>query len=270
MTAKSRLGQNFLRDQMAVQRIVSAAGPLEGKTVVEIGPGDGAITSRLAAAAGKLVALEFDARLAGELQERFRNEIAAERVEIRHEDVLEFDFSALAREAGQRLVVVGNLPYYITSPILLRLAAHANALEVAVLMVQREVADRVTAKPGNRDYGLLTVAMELYGKTEPLFTLPPEAFVPPPQVHSTVFRWRFAPRIEELGVDETAFIGFLKQAFAQKRKTLTNNLKAAGYLAGDAAAAMERADVKAQARAEELSLERLAGLFRDLAGKRHT
>jgi 16S rRNA (adenine1518-N6/adenine1519-N6)-dimethyltransferase len=270
MTTKSRLGQNFLRDQGAVQRIISAAGPLEGKTVVEIGPGDGAITSGLAAAAGKLLALEFDPRLTVELQQRFQSEIAEERVEVRHQDVLEFDFSALAQEAGQRLVVVGNLPYYITSPILLHLAAHAEALEVAVLMVQREVADRVTAQPGSRDYGLLTVMMQLHGMTEPLFTLPPGAFVPPPQVHSTVFRWRFASRIKELGIDEAAFITFLKQVFAQKRKTLTNNLKAVGHSAGDAAAAIERVGIKAQARAEELSLELLAGLFRDLARKHRT
>lgn len=265
MTAKSRLGQNFLRDQAAVQRIVRAAGPLEGKTVVEIGPGAGAITAGLASAAKKLVALEFDPRLVAELTERFQDEVGAGRVEIRHQDVLEFDFSALAREARQRLIVVGNLPYYITSPILLYLAAHAEALELAVLMVQREVADRVTAEPGSRDYGLLTVTMQLYGATEPLFTLPPGAFVPPPQVHSTVFRWRFAPRFAELGVDDAAFIAFMKQVFAQKRKTLANNLKAAGYHAVQALAAMGYCEIKAQARAEELSLERLAALFRQLA-----
>lgn len=270
MAAKSRLGQNFLRDQAAAQRIISAAGSLEGRTVVEIGPGAGAITTGLAASAGKLVTLEFDPRLAAELKGKFQGEITAGRVDVLRQDVLEFDFSALAHEAEQRLIIVGNLPYYITSPILLHLAAHAEALELAVLMVQREVADRVTAEPGSRDYGLLTVTMELYGHTEPLFTLPPGAFVPPPQVHSTVFRWRFAPRLEELGIDEAAFISFLKQVFAQKRKTLANNLKAAGYAASDAAGAMEQAGIKVQARAEELSLERLAGLFRELGANRRT
>ncbi|MFC5864006.1 16S rRNA (adenine(1518)-N(6)/adenine(1519)-N(6))-dimethyltransferase RsmA [Acidicapsa dinghuensis] len=267
MTAKSRLGQNFLRDQAAVQQIIRAASPLEGRTVVEIGPGAGAITEGLAASATKLVALEFDPRLVVELQERFRGQIAEGRVEVVHQDVLEFDFSALAQKAGQRLVVVGNLPYYITSPILLHLAEHAEALEAAVLMVQREVADRVTAEPGSRDYGLLTVTMQLYGSTEPLFTLPPGAFVPPPQVHSTVFRWRFAPRFVELEVDKGSFIGFLKQVFAQKRKTLANNLRAAGYATGDAAATMERAGIKAMARAEELRLETLASLFREISAE---
>lgn len=264
MTAKSRLGQNFLRDQSAVQRILRAGGELAGRAVVEIGPGDGAITAGLAASAGKLVALEFDPRLAEELRERFRDESAKDRVEIRHQDVLEFDFSALAQEIGQRLVVVGNLPYYITSPILLHMAAHAESLELAVLMVQREVADRVTAEPGNRDYGLLTVTMQLYGTTESLFTLPPAAFVPPPQVHSTVFRWRFAPRFAELKVDEKPFITFLKQVFAQKRKTLANNLRAAGFSTDVAAGAMEQSGIKALARAEELSLDVLAKLHREI------
>lgn len=247
-----------------MQRIVRAAGELAGRVVVEIGPGAGAITSGLATAASKLVALEYDPPLVAELRERFRSGIAAGRIEVRHQDVLEFDFSALAREVGQQLIVVGNLPYYITSPILLHLAAHAEAMEQAVLMVQREVADRVTASPCSRDYGLLTATIQLYGPTEALFTLPPEAFVPPPQVHSSVFRWRFAPRFEELELDADRFLPFLKQVFAQKRKTLANNLRAAGYAANEAATAIERSGVKAQARAEELSLEKLAELFRML------
>jgi len=163
--------------------------------------------------------------------------------------------------------VMGNLPYYITSPILLHLAAHAKSLDCAVLMVQREVAERVTARPGTREYGLLSVTLQLYGRTEALFTLPPEAFSPPPEVHSTVFRWNFAPRFAELGVDEAPFIAFLKQCFAQKRKTLANNLRAAGFAAGTVAAAYERTMIPAQVRAEVLTLEQFAGLWRAISGK---
>ena len=115
--------------------------------------------------------------------------------------MLQFDFAAAAAQAGERLRVAGNLPYAITSPILLKLAASHASLDLAVLMVQREVAERVTAMPGTRDYGLLSVTMQMYGPVEQLFTLPPSAFSPPPKVHSTVFRWRFAPRFAELGVD---------------------------------------------------------------------
>lgn len=183
---------------------------------------------------------------------------------IVEQDVLQFDFSAAAAEAGERLRVAGNLPYNITSPILLKLAASHAALDLAVLMVQREVADRVAAAPGSRDYGLLSVTIQLYGPAEPLFTLPPSAFSPPPKVHSTVFRWRFAPRFTELGVDENGFQRFLRQAFAQKRKTLANNLRAAGVMPAAAAAALASAGIDAQSRAEALPVEALASLWRKL------
>ena len=195
------------------------------------------------------------------LQERFSPEKGFHNVKVCRQDVLAFDFAAAAREAGQPLLVVGNLPYYITSPILLHLAASAATLDLAVLMVQREVADRVTAEPGTREYGVLTTTLQLYGSATPLFTLPPEAFVPPPEVHSTVFRWSFAPRFAELGVDEAGFITFLKQCFAQKRNTLSNNLRAAGVPAGKLVAAFEVAQISALARAETLSLAEFAGVY---------
>ena len=225
MPNKPKLGQNFLNDPHAVDRIVAALGDCTGRTVVEIGPGQGAMTRTLAARAGHLLAIELDSGLASGL----RAAVQPENVTIINKDVLQFDFAAASAAAGDRLIVLGNLPYYITSPILLKLAASHVVLDRAVLMVQREVADRVAASPGCRDYGLLSVTAQLYGPIEKLFTLPPGAFSPPPEVHSTVFRWRFAPRIAELGVDETGFLQFLRRAFAQKRKTLANNLRAAGF-----------------------------------------
>jgi len=264
MPQKPRLGQNFLVDAEAVERIVTGLGAglgdLAGRTVVEIGPGRGALTAALAARAGRVVAIELDRELAAGLRRRFD----PERVNIVEQDVLQFDFAAAAAEAGERLRVVGNLPYYITSPILLRLAAHHAALDVGVLMVQREVAERVTAAPGSRDYGLLSVTVQMYGPAETLFTLPPSAFSPPPQVHSTVFRWRFAPRFAELGVDEGGFLRFLRQVFAQKRKTLANNLRAAGVAPGFAAATFASVGISAQARAEAVPVEALAMLWREL------
>lgn len=260
MPAKSKLGQNFLVDPQAAQRIVAALGDLAGRTAVEIGPGQGAITGVLAARAGRVVAIELDRELAAGLRERFD----AERVTIAGQDVLQFDFAAAAVQAGERLYVAGNLPYYITSPILMKLAASHASLHLAVLMVQREVADRVTAAPGSRDYGLLSVTVQMYGPAEPLFTLPPSAFSPRPQVHSTVFRWRFAPRFAELDVSEPAFLRFLRQAFAQKRKTLANNLRAAGFSPEAASAALHAAGIGPQARAEAVPIEGLAALFRGL------
>jgi 16S rRNA (adenine1518-N6/adenine1519-N6)-dimethyltransferase len=261
MPARPKLGQNFLRDSQAVERIVAALGDLGGQTVVEIGPGQGAITGALAARAAHVVAVEYDRELAAGLRAQF----PPERVTVIKQDVLEFDFAAAAAQAGAKLRVAGNLPYYITSPILRKLAANHAALATAVLMVQREVGDRVTASPGSRDYGLLSVLVQANGLVEPLFTLPPSVFSPPPKVHSTVFRWRFAPRFAELDVEETSFLRLVAQAFAQKRKTLANNLRAAGVAPAAARDALALAGIDPQARAESLSLELLAALWRTLA-----
>jgi 16S rRNA (adenine1518-N6/adenine1519-N6)-dimethyltransferase len=265
MAAKPKLGQNFLRDPQAIRRIAASLGDLTTRTVVEIGPGKGAITEALVSQAKHLIAIELDRELAWHLQERFSPEKNIHNVTVTRQDILAFDFEKAAENAGQPLLVVGNLPYYITSPILLRLAAQSAYLERAVLMVQREVADRVTAQPGSRDYGLLTVTLQLYGSTEPLFTLPPEAFVPPPEVHSTVFRWTFAPRFLELGIEEAPFIAFLKQSFAQKRKTLSNNLRAAGKPAERVAQTFAATQISPQIRAEALSLEDFAAIWRALS-----
>jgi len=269
MPQKPKLGQNFLVDGQAAQRIVAALGDLAGRTVAEIGPGRGAITEILAPRADRVLAIEFDPALTAGLRARFESgRFGPERISVVEQDVLAFDFAAAAAEAGQRLRVVGNLPYYITSPILLKLAASHAALEVAVLMVQREVADRITAAPGSRDYGLLSATVQLYGPAEALFTLPPSAFQPAPKIHSTVFRWRFAPRFAELGlelnVDEGGFLRFLRQTFAQKRKTLANNLRAAGVSPETAAAALAGAGIDPMTRAEALPLEAFAALWRGL------
>jgi 16S rRNA (adenine1518-N6/adenine1519-N6)-dimethyltransferase len=259
---KSRLGQNFLRDQQAIRRIVAALGDCGGRTVVEIGPGRGAITDELASTAGELIALEVDPELASQLSTRFAVADSGDgRILVENIDVLSFDFGEASAAAGQKLIVVGNLPYYITSPILMKLAANAAVLDRAVLMVQREVADRVTAKPGSRDYGLLSVTVQLHGPAEQLFTLPPQAFSPPPEVHSTVFRWRFAPRFQELGVEREPFLGFLRRVFALKRKTLANNLRAAGVESAVIAAVLEDSGIDPKVRAEALPLETLASIW---------
>ncbi len=266
MKTKPRLGQHFLTDTRAVERVVSALGDLTGRTVVEIGPGRGSITGELAARAARVLAVELDRGLAASLRERF----PLDRVTVIEQDILSFDFAAASAEfcpgasGTGRLRVVGNLPYYITSPILLRLAAGHAMLDQALLMVQREVADRILAQPGSRDFGLLSVTVQMYGDVERLFTLPPRAFSPPPEVHSTVFRWRFAPRFAELGVNELGILRFARVAFAQKRKTLVNNLRAAGISHALTADALAAAGIAPQARAESLGLETFASLWRFL------
>ena len=264
MPQKPKLGQNFLRDPTAIQRIGAAIGDLSGQTVIEIGPGQGAITRALSERARHVIAIELDRELAPLLRAQF----PAERVTVVEQDVLHFDFAAAASEAGHRLPVVGNLPYYITSPILLKLAASHAALDRAVLMVQREVAERIVAAPGSRGYGLLSVTAQMYGPVASLFTLPPGAFFPPPDVHSTVFRWRFSPRFAELGVEPDPFLRLVRQAFAQKRKTLANNLRAAKFEPHAVLSAFAAVGIPPQARAEELSIEALATLHLRLEKER--
>ena len=258
---KPKLGQNFLVDENACIRIAEALGDARERTVVEIGPGHGAITALLAARVARLRCIEFDPALARELEFRFRND---SHVTVHHADVLATDFATMLDRAAS-LDVVGNLPYYITSEILLRLfaAARAGVVARAVLMMQREVAERIAAAPGASEYGALSAATQMHARVTNLFTLPPSAFSPPPEVYSTVLRMEFAPRFGELGVDFEGFNRLLRASFAQKRKTLANNLRAAGYSAEQVAAAWPQG-LAAQVRSEGVPLETMAALYRGL------
>lgn len=257
---RPKLGQNFLVSATAQAAIVDALGGVAERTVVEIGPGRGALTGLLASRAKRLVAVELDRELAARLRADFAGR---ENIEICEQDVLATDFADLRGE-GPRLMVVGNLPYYITSDILLRLFRFAQDVERAVVMMQREVADRVAAEPGGREYGALSATAQLYARVERLMTLPPEAFSPPPQVHSTVLRLTMAPRFQELCVEPDDFLAFVRASFAQKRKMLAKNLKNAGYAGEHVTQALEKSGISPQARAEEVDLQRMAELFRQL------
>ena len=269
--ATPKLGQHFLASEDYASRIVDAVGDISQSTVLEIGPGRGIITSLLAKRARRLIAVELDRVLAAQLRLKFS---MSRNVEIIEGDILAIDFdSVFGPKPGlgrpgievkpQPVKVVGNLPYYITSDILLRLFEFSKYFESLVVMVQREVADRIAAKPGGSDYGMLSATAQLNARVENLFTLPPGAFVPPPKVHSSVLRLTIEPQQEKLGVAGDGFIDFLRLSFGQKRKTLWNNLKT-GYAGADLKRALAEAGVKATARAETLSLEESAALFRAL------
>lgn len=258
---KPKLGQNFLVDTAACHRIVDALGDISHKTVFEIGPGHGAITDILAERAGRLICIELDNELAPALQARFKDR---DNITILHADVLQTNLQELAGD--QKAMAIGNLPYYITSDILLHLFRASAHLDTAVVMMQREVAERVAASPGIRDYGLLSVTAQMYGEVENLFTLPPEAFRPPPEVYSSVLRLRFQPRFEAYGVtDEAGFTSFLRTCFHQKRKTLSNNLRAGGFSVLQIETACKETNLSPSVRAEELSPQQLSLLFRRLS-----
>lgn len=268
---KPKLGQNFLVDRGAMQKIVDALGDITQATVVEIGPGRGALTDFLAVRAGRLIAVELDRVLSAQLRMLYAR---LPNVEVIEADILKTDISTMVgKRPGPlrdlrpsepiRVRVVGNLPYYITSDILLALfRAHRN-IETIVVMVQLEVAERLAAKPGGSEYGLLSATAQLYGTVENLFKLPPGAFNPPPKVHSGVVRIRIEPQFERLGVDEAGFIEFLKLTFGQKRKTLINNLREK-YDAKLAKQALAAANVRPDVRAEAISLESAAEIYKSV------
>ena len=271
-TRKPKLGQHFLIDEAAAIRTVEALGDISQSTVLEIGPGRGVLTGLLARRARRLIAIETDRVLAAQLRMNFS---LMPNVEIIEGDILSIDFDSIfgpkpgstrpgINQQPEPARVVGNLPYFITSDILLRLFQVRKYIESIVLMVQREVADRLAAKPGKSEYGLLSATAQLYARVEKLFTLPPDSFSPPPKVHSTVVRLTIDPRLESLRVPEAEFVKFLKLIFGQKRKTLWNNLNS-DYEIEALRTALDKANVKPNVRAEALTLEKTAALFRALS-----
>ncbi len=254
---RPRLGQNLLTDPDAAERIVGALGDVSQATVLEIGPGRGALTDLLAGRAQRLIAIELDRILSAQLRVKYATRT---NVEIVEGDVLQVDLAALVGP-GRKARVIGNLPYYITSPILERLYRFWESIDTIVLLVQREVAERMAARPGGRDYGLLSAVTQLHARVEKLFTLPPGAFSPPPKVHSTAVRLTPTPQIP--GVPAEGFVEFLKLSFAQKRKTLANNLKAR-YGEKAVRTALKAAGLRADVRAEAVGLEKAAAVFRNL------
>jgi len=214
------------------------------------------MTSLLAQHAGRVMAIELDRRLAARLREvtaRIGN------VEVVESDVLAVDFGALAK--GKSFSVYGNLPYYITSPILHRLFEHAERIVAIHIVIQWEVAVRIVAPPGRRDYGYLSVVSQWFSRPELVLRIPPGAFRPPPKVASALVSLRMPGARETLDVDdENAFLDFVKECFAHKRKNLRNNLRARlGTRAGDI---LRDAGLSPDARAEELSVSKFVELFR--------
>ncbi|GAB3025929.1 MULTISPECIES: 16S rRNA (adenine(1518)-N(6)/adenine(1519)-N(6))-dimethyltransferase RsmA [Oleiagrimonas] len=241
--AKKHFGQHFLHEHGYLDRIVAAIAPQPGDRLVEIGPGEGAMTFPLLKRAGRMTAIELDTDLIPRLRER-----AADigELEIIQADVLSVDFTALAE--GHPLRIVGNLPYYISSPILFHCLKHVDAITDMHFMLQKEVVDRMAAAPGSKIYGRLSVMLQLVCEVTALFTVPPGAFRPPPKVDSAVVRLRPRPLAQRPDVDANRLYAVVRAAFAQRRKTLGNALK--GLLDAPSIAAC---GIDPKARAETLA-----------------
>ena len=262
-----RLGQHFLRDQRIIQRIIDALAPKANETIVEIGPGTGALTSTLVERAGRVIAVEFDSKLAPLLSERFAN---FPNFKLVMADALTTDFCAEILPARSARLVA-NLPYNISTAILQKLILQRECLEEMVLMLQREVVERVLAPAGTTDRGYISVLVEAYCETEKLFDVAPGAFRPPPKVWSSVMRLKFRPQIGTDLKDADLLWATVSAGFAQKRKTILNNLRhASGHLQetlkrnGGASIVLCKANVDLQRRAETLTLEEWSRIVRSM------
>jgi len=273
--AKKSLGQNFLSDPSVARRIVDSVSPLPTDLVVEIGPGTGALTRLLVARGGSVVAVEIDPRLA----EGLRRSLKAENLSIVTADALNVDWEELVKgsklKSGRsdevqtaRVRVVANLPYYISTPIIERLLSTGKRLFDMTLMLQKEVADRITTGPGSKEYGYLSVMVQYHCTTSKLFEVPPSAFTPAPKVRSAVIRLTVRERPAVEVADEVRFFALVRAAFAQRRKTILNNLKGAPKtleFTQPLEAALEASSVSPQRRAETLSLAEFAALYTALS-----
>ena len=260
ISAKKRYGQNFLIDPKVLSRIIEGADITKEDTGLEIGPGIGTMTQALCEAAGHVIAVEIDRDMIPLLEE---NLAEFHNYEIINEDILKVDLKKLIKE---RLKIAANLPYYITTPIIMGLLEQDLPLDSVTVMVQKEVAERMQAKPGTKDYGALTLAVQYYTKAEIIANVPSNCFIPRPNVDSAVIRLKLHEDPPVRPADEKKMFGLIRAAFSQRRKTLVNALKNDAALSSEGVtkerieAAISRMELDPNIRGERLSLEEFARL----------
>lgn len=264
---KKSLGQNFLVEPSILNKMIQTAEVDKDTTVIEIGPGIGALTEFLAINAGRVLAFEIDERFIEVLGDTLS---VYDNVEVVHSDILEVDFSTPEYSwlnEVDKLIVVANLPYYITTPIITHLMKSDLPVDSLVMMMQKEVAERLTAPVGTKAYGSLSVAIQNYLEAEIAFIVPPTVFIPAPNVDSAVLKMIKRKEPLEVVEDDGAFQDFVKSCFVQRRKTIWNNLRQAyikpGHLEEDVVReALEEAEINPSARAEALNVHEFARVYR--------
>jgi len=257
---RKKLGQSFLEDMNTIHRISALVAPEEVDTVVEIGAGLGILTAELAKKAGRVIALEIDPRLISVLKDRFTGD---SHVEIVAGDVMAYDFLS-AGPPGDRIKIVGNIPYYISTPILFRLIKFRRVIKSMVLMFQRELADRIMASPGTKDYGITSVIVARYAKLIDKMTVPPTCFYPEPDVVSSVLSF-IVHQDETTPEDDLLFTVAVRSAFSHRRKTLWNNLRAAGFEDRNLEGILKKIGINGSRRAETLTIDEFSKLAMELA-----
>lgn len=255
ITMSKKLGQNFLIKRTVVDQIVAAADLSPGDQVLEVGPGIGTLTQGLAQSGARVKAIELDRRLLEVLDTTLES---YDNVDIIHGDVLQLNVPEIMDHKPFK--VVANLPYYITTPIIMSLLEAKLPIERLVVMVQREVALRMVAQPGTKDYGALSVAVQYYTEPDIVLEVPPKAFMPAPAVTSAVIRCRLRQKPPVHVDDERIFFRVVKAAFAQRRKTFSNSMKTTGLSKEQIAVILEQAGIDGQRRGETLGLQEFADL----------
>lgn len=252
---KKSLGQNFLKDQNLLLALTADAGVLPTDNVLEIGAGLGALTEQLSAKANKVLSIETDKRLQDILQQKF----AGSNVEMLFNDFMQVDFSEIEKKLGNNYIVVANLPYYITTPILFRFFTEINGAKKIAVMVQKEVAERICAKVGTKDYGILSVACSYFGQPKITRIVSRKNFDPVPNVDSA-----FVVIPLDCAKQNNEFLNFVRICFSMRRKTLVNNLKDS-YNKEDIISALKLANKAETTRAEELSVNELEQIYDQLS-----
>lgn len=263
LSAKKSLGQNFIIDTNILRNIVQTASVDEHTTVIEVGPGIGALTEQIAKEAKEVFAFEIDDRLLSVLDDTLS---PYDNVTVFHQDILEVDFEQFKAEYlsdTSRLVVIANLPYYITTPIIMHLIESSLPVEEMVLMMQKEVASRLEAKPSTKAYGSLSIAIQYYMEVEVAFTVPRTVFMPQPNVDSAIIRLRTLENPPVMVKDENLFFKIVRASFVQRRKTIWNNLRKAFNDKSKEETlrdAFEKAEINPSRRGESLTIEEFGRL----------
>ena len=252
---RKRLGQSFLMEQNVIRNISAIAQVTKNDIVVEIGAGIGVLTEDLAQTAAKLIAVELDDQLVEILKDKL---LKYNNVQIYSGDILKFDFGAIARDGKQKIKVIGNVQYNISSPLLFHLLSFRKIIDSFVLMLQKEVIQRLVAPPGGKDYGVPSVILQMFASVEKVLDVPAGCFYPRPKVESSVMKGFFLKRPFRRLADEEFFIRLVRDAFAQRRKMLINNLKKSKLLEGVSESFLKEslkvAGIDSQRRGETLSI----------------
>lgn len=261
LRANKKLGQNFLINQQIIDEIIEKSQITKEDTVLEIGPGLGSLTKALMQNAKRVIAVELDENMVNILKNRFNNE----NLEIINEDILKIDLNEITNKYG-KIKVVANLPYYITTPIVMKLLEEEYSIESITVMVQKEVGERLCAEPGSKDFGAVTVGVNYYSKSKIIIDVPKDNFMPVPEVDSCVIKLDILSEPPIDVKDKKRFFRLVKAAFSQRRKTINNSLASGEFSKESVLNALNKLGIDAKLRAENLSIQDFANITNELIG----